>query len=453
MMQRLAARSKISGLLLGALIFTGAILTLSQNASATKIQRVVSPGGIEAWLVEQHSVPMIAVRVGFKGGTANDPAGKSGLANLLSGTMDEGAGELDSARFQRRLEELTMSLSFSAGRDEYYAKMKTLTKNRDEAFYLLQLALTKPRFDAEAVERIRRQVITGLKSDERDPDTLAYKAWFKQAFGEHPYGRNKKGTIESVKAITPDDLKVFARKLTTRDVMRITVVGDIDAKTLGALLDKTFLELPAKSGLGKITDTGMAQEGSLQITRMDIPQSVIVFGMRGLKRHDPDFIPAYILNYILGGGGFSSRLTEEVREKRGLTYSIYTFLLPLRHAGVFMGSASTKNSSVAETIDIVKKEIERMAQDGVSEEELNSAKTYLTGSFPLRFDSSTKIARQLISIQMEEMGIDYIKKRNSLIEAVTLEDMKRVAKRILKPGNLQITVIGSPDGLKASGQQ
>ncbi len=429
-------------------LFTGAMFMLVQNAGATRIQKVVSPGGITAWLVEQHSVPMIAVRVGFKGGTAQDPAGKSGLVNLLSGTMDEGAGDLDSASFQRRLEELTMSLSFSAGRDEYYARMKTLTANRDEAFHLLQIALAKPRFDEEAVTRIRRQVITGLKREETDPDTLAYRAWFKSAFGDHPYGRPKKGTIKEVRTITPQDLKDFAAKIIARDVMRITVVGDIDAKTLGALLDKTFSDLPETSGLGEIPEAKVPAKPDLQVIEMDIPQSVIVFGMGGMKRHDKDFIPAFVMNYILGGGGFSSRLTEEVREKRGLTYSVYSFLLPLAHAGAIMGSASTKNSSVAEAIDLIRKEIARMAESGVTAEELSSAKTYLTGSYPLRFDSSSKIAGQLISIQMEELGIDYIDTRNARIKAVTAEDIARVAKRLLKEENMRVVVVGTPDGLK-----
>ncbi len=439
---------RLSRDLVAVFLFTGAMLMLVQNAGATRIQKVVSPGGITAWLVEQHTVPMIAVRVGFKGGTAQDPAGKSGLVHLLSATMDEGADDLDSASFQRRLEELTMSLSFSAGRDEYYARMKTLTANRDEAFHLLQIALTKPRFDEEAVTRIRRQVITGLKREETDPDTLAYRAWFKSAFGDHPYGRPKKGTIKDVRTITPRDLKDFAGKIVARDVMRITVVGDIDAKTLGGLLDKTFAGLPETSGLGEIPEVKIPAKPDLQVIEMDIPQSVIVFGMQGMKRHDEDFIPAFVMNYILGGGGFSSRLTEEVREKRGLTYSIYSFLLPLAHAGAIMGSASTKNASVAEAVELIRKEITRMAEGGVSAEELGSAKTYLTGSYPLRFDSSSKIAGQLIAIQMEDLGIDYIDTRNAKIEAVTPEDIARVAKRLLKDENMRIVVVGTPDGLK-----
>mgnify|MGYP002398052453 CR=1 FL=1 len=418
----------------------------AQSAHATNIQRVVSPGGIEAWLVEQHNVPMIAVRVGFKRGAAYDPAGKDGLVNLMASTMDEGAGDLDSQAFQRRLEELTMSLSFSAGRDTYTASMKTLTRNRDQAFEMLRLAMTEARFDPEPVERVRQQLIAGLKREQQDPEHMAYRAWFKSAFGSHVYARNRKGSIEGLNAVTPEDLKSFARRLMGRDLLRIAVVGDIDAVTLGALLDKTFAGLPEKSSLGEIADAHVEAKAVTDRIEKDIPQSVIVLGVDGLRREDPDFIPAYVMNYILGGGGFSSRLTEEVREKRGLTYSVYSFLLPMKHAGVFMASASTKTSTVDEAIKIIRAEIARMAEKGVTEKELADAKTYLTGSYPLRFDSNTKIAGELIGIQLEQLGIDYITTRNGVIDAVTPEDIQRVARRILKPENLRITVVGKDQG-------
>lgn len=434
-------RPAIIFILIVSFLFPGAFMT-AQSANATNIQRVISPGGIEAWLVEQHNVPMIALRAGFKRGAAHDPDGKDGLAHLMASTMDEGAGDLDSQAFQRRLEELTMSLSFSAGRDSYIASMKTLTSNRDQAFEMLRLAMTEARFDAEPVERIRQQIIAGLKREEQDADTMAYRQWFRSAFAGHVYGRNRKGSAEGLNAVTSDDLKCFAGQLMGRNLLRISVVGDIDAKTLGALLDRTFGKLPEKSSLGKIPDTHISSEPTFDRIEKDIPQSVIVFGVDSIRRDDPDFIPAYVMNYILGGGGFASRLTEEVREKRGLTYSIYTFMMPMKHAGVFMGSASTKTSTVQEAIDIIRSEISRMAEKGVSETELTDAKTYLTGSYPLRFDSNTKIAGELIGIQLEKLGMEYVTKRNRMIEAVSRDDILRVAARILKPAALRITLVG-----------
>jgi zinc protease len=443
-MNRMTVRSTTHGLLFAALAFLGAYFFMSHSSHAMQIKRVISPGGIEAWLVEQHNLPVISVRIGFRGGTANDPQDKQGLAYLFSGMIDEGAGKYDSQAFQHRLEELTMELSFDASRDSFTGRMKTLTRNRDEAFEMLRLALIEPRFDAAPLARIRRQIIAELKQEEQDPDSLAYRTWFSTAFGDHPYGRNKKGTPEGLKAIMAEDLRVLGRKLLTRDSLRIVVVGDIDEKTLAALLDRTFGLLQAKTGLTPVPEITPDTSVGIRLVPMDIPQSVIVFGLPGIKIHDPDFIPAFLMNYILGGGGFSSRLTEEVREKRGLTYSVYSFLLDLAHSGVFMGSASTKNASAGKALELIKMEIARMAEEGVTPAELKSAQTYLTGSYPLRFDSGSKIAGQLIGIQMDELGIDYINTRNDRVNAVTMDDIKRVARRLLKADSLLTVIVGAP---------
>ncbi len=450
-MNRMTVRSTTHGLFVAAMAFLGAYFFMSHSSHAMQIKRVISPGGIEAWLVEQHNLPVISVRIGFRGGTANDPQDKQGLAYLFSGMIDEGAGGYDSQAFQHRLEELTMELSFDASRDSFTGRMKTLTRNRDKAFEMLRLALIEPRFDQAPLTRIRRQIIAELKQEEQDPDSLAYRTWFATAFGNHPYGRNKKGTPEGLKAITAEDLRVLGRKLLTRDTLRIAVVGDIDEKTLAALLDRTFGPLQARTGLTPVPEITADTSAGTRLVPMDIPQSVMVFGLPGIKIHDPDFIPAYLMNYILGGGGFSSRLTEEVREKRGLTYSVYSFLLDLAHSGVFMGSASTKNASAGKALELIRKEIARMATEGVTPAELKSAQTYLTGSYPLRFDSGSKIAGQLIGIQMDDLGIDYINTRNDRVNAVTVEDIRRVAGRLLKAGKLLTVIVGTPGDI-ASGK-
>jgi zinc protease len=183
------------------------------------------------------------------------------------------------------------------------------------------------------------------------------------------------------------------------------------------------------------------------VVEQDVPQSVAVFGHKGLMRDDPDFIPAFVMNYVLGGGSFSSRLTEEVREKRGLAYSVYSYLSATDGAGLYMGGVQTANERIAESLEVIKAEWARLAAEGLTEEDLNKAKTYLTGSFPLRFDSNSKIANYLLFAQMEDLGLDYINTRNGLIEAVTLEDVKRVAARLLKPEELSFVVVGKPVGL------
>ncbi len=420
------------------------VLLAGSQADAVEVQHVKSPGGIEAWLVESHANPLVAMRFAFRGGAAQDPDGKDGLAYFVSGMMDEGAGELGSTAFQELQQSLAMRMEFDASRDVMLGRMRTLTENRDEAFDLLGLALTKPRFDQDAVERVRSQILTGLKIDENDPENVAALAWDRLAFKDHPYGRPIKGTMESVSAIDRDDLKDYVRRLFARDKLLISVVGDIDAETLGRLLDKVFGDLPAHSALVPIADARPPLGPTRQVIEMDVPQSVARFGHRGFGRKDKDFIASYILNYIIGGGGFSSRLMEEVREKRGLAYSVYSNLHPYEHGPVFVGNVATRNEAVGQSLAVIASELKRLAEQGPSAEEVANAKSYLTGAYALRFESSTSIANQLLWIQIEDLGADYIETRNALIEAVTLEDIKRVAKRLIEADRLITTIVGKP---------
>lgn len=431
--------------------FTGnAALAAKENQEKKRmnIQEVTSPGGIKAWLVEEHGVPLIAMRFAFEGGSAQDPADKAGVAHFVSTMLDEGAGNLDAAAYQERMEDIAMRMSFSTGRDAFYGNFQTLSENREAATSLLQLALTKPLFEETATERLRKQLLTSLSFAKKNPGQLARKAWSATAFPNHPYGRSSKGTVESVSAIQPADLRTFHQNVFAKANLKVTVVGDIDAKTLGKMLDKVFGELPAEPKLSKVPDiepTG----GSLKVLDMPVPQSVAVFGFEGLARNDKDFIPAYIMNHMLGGGGFSSKLMQEVREERGLAYSVYSYLQPYDHAAILAGSVATKNEKLQESLDVIRAEIRKMAEQGPSQAELDAAKSYLTGSYALRFDTSLKIASQLLGIQQEDLGIDYVDKRNDMIQAVTLEDITRVAKRLLKPENLIVTVVGQPKGLEA----
>lgn len=416
-----------------------------------KIQSVKSPGGIEAWLVEEHSVPLMAMRFVFDGGSAQDPAGKEGLANFLSGMLDEGAGDLTSTAFQERMEELAVRISFEDARDSFYGNFETLTANRDQAAELLRLALTKPRFDQDAVERVRNQLLANLAYAAKSPDKVAAKAWSARAFEGHPYGRAPEGTTETLQKILRLDLEDYRKRVFARDTLKVVAVGDIDAATLGRLLDKVFGELAAKAKLDTVSTKTPAAKDKLEVIEMDVPQSVAQFGLPGMARKDPDFMAAFVLNQILGGGGFASRLTEEVREKRGLAYSVYSYLQPYKHAPIFGGGVATKNEEIAQSLDVIRAELKRMADEGPTQAELDNAKKYLTGSFALRFDSNAKIANQLLWMLQEDMGIDYVDKRNGLVEAVTLEDTKRVAKRLLKTDDLIITVVGKPKGLQPRG--
>ena len=419
----------------------------SLSAFAIEIQRIETPGGIEAWLVEEHAVPLVTMSVGFKAGSFDDPKGKEGLASMVSSLLDEGAGDMDSLAFQKRLEDKAIRMGFSASRDSFSASLNTLSKNKEEAFDLFRLALTQPRFDDEAVERIRDQILVAHEQQEEDPQTISSRTWYETAFGDHPYARRSLGTGDSIKSITKTDLRGFLKSKIARDRMFVAVVGDIDPDSLSILLDKTFADLPAGSDPVVEDRIEIENSGTVKVVDRDIPQSVMVFGSKGVLRDDPDFMPAYVMNYVLGGGGFASRLMEEVREKRGLTYGIYTYLVPLDRSGLYMGQVSTENAKAGETLSIVRAEFKKLRENGITEEELKNAKTYLTGSYPLRFDSNSKIAGQLVAIQLEELGIDYIDKRNELIDAVTLEDIKRVAERLLDPDNMIISIVGKPENL------
>jgi len=421
-----------------------------RGAAAIDIERVTSPGGIEAWLVRDTSVPVISFNFAFRGGASVDPTGKEGRAEMVSGLLDEGAGDMTSQVFQRALEDIAARIRFSATTDRFRGSLRTLAVNRDEAFRLLALAVNEPRFDARPVERIRAQMVAGLRSALQDPDTIAMRAWYAMVFPDHPYGRPNGGTIESVKTITIDDLKEFSSRYFVRKDLVVGVAGDITAEELRTRLDQVFGRLPAEgAGLG-VEDTRPAAVGKQVVIKRDIPQSVVLFGHAGLARTDPDWYPAYVMMQVLGGGGLSSRLTEEVREKRGLAYSVYGYLNPYDHAALIMGGVATANARVAESLEVIRAEWRRMADHGMTAEELASIKTYINGSFPLRLDSTGRIAGMLLAVQINRLGINYLNSRDALMNNVTADDIKRVAKRLLKAGALTVVVVGKPKDVQST---
>ncbi len=431
-------------------LIAGAGLALAAPAArAMTIERVVSPLGIEAWLVRDHALPLIAVEFAFLGSADQDPLDKPGVANMATSLLDEGAGPYEASAFHDRLERKAIEMSFRTGRDYLRGTMRTLKDNRDDAFDYLRLALTEPRFDAAAVERERAQIMSRLRREALSPNDMASRSWWATAFPGHPYGQPVNGTLESLPKITIDDLKSYTRRALTRDHVNIAVVGDIDAETAGALIDRTFGALPAKAELTPVAPVVPQGLGRRVVIDLDVPQAVVHFGGPGLARSDPDFMAAYIVNHILGGGAFSSRLYVEVREKRGLAYGISDSLVWLNHAALLLGTTATRADATGQTIDIIEREIRRLAEDGPTEAEFAKAKTYLKGSFALGLDTSSRIASQLVQMQIDNLGIDYIERRAGLIDAVTLADAKRVAKRLLD-GGLLVTVVGRPEGVTST---
>jgi len=429
-----------------------ALLAGAPAASAMNIEKITSPSGIEAWLVQERTVPLITLNYAFQGGASQDDAGKSGTANLAADLLDEGAGDLDSKTFHERLENHAIDLSFRVGRDDFHGSLRALNEHRDEAFDLLRLALTAPRFDADAIERVRGQELSNLRRDTTNPNTISSSQWWATAFPGHPYGREPNGTLESLPRVTAADMRDYVRRSFARDQLTVSIVGDVDAKTAGELIDRAFAKLPAKGDLKPVAQATPVGLGRRIVINLNVPQAVVTFGGPGLERSDPDFMAGYIVNHILGGGSFTSRLYREVREKRGLAYGVSDSLVWFNKAAVVIGGTATRSDKTSEALAIIEAETKRMAAEGPTAEELSAAKSFLKGSYALSLDTSAKIAAQITQIQLDKLGIDYIQRRGAMIDAVTLSDAKRVAKR-LYGGGMLVTVAGQPTGLASSGTE
>jgi len=413
------------------------------------IQEVTSPGGIKAWLVEDHNIPFMALELRFRGGTSLDQPGKRGAVNLMAATLEEGAGDLDAQGFAAARDGLAAKIGFGAGTDEVSVSVQSLTENRDAAMDLLHLALTNPRFDQDAVDRVKGQVLAGLRADEQDPSAIAAKLSRARAYGEHPYGSSGDGTIDSVTALTRDDVLAAWRGAMARDRVYVAAAGDISAEELGLLLDRLLAGLP-ETGWPMPAKAVLNEKPGVVVQTFPGPQSVVLFGHGGIGFDDPDFFAASLLNDILGGGRFSARLMQEVREKRGLTYGIGTGLASRDLSAEWVGQFQASNDKVAEAIKVVRDEWAKMATEGVTAEELATAKTYMTGAYPLRFDGNSQIASILVGMQMLGLSADYPKTRNARVNAVTMDDIARVAKRLMKPENLSFVVVGDATGVEAT---
>ncbi|MDJ1009333.1 MAG: pitrilysin family protein [Paracoccaceae bacterium] len=430
-------------------LFLAAALALGLTGpvrAAVDIVEVTSPGGITAWLVEEESIPFLALEIRFQGGSALDAPGKRGAINLMTGLLEEGAGDLDARGFAEAREALAASYEFDVFNDALSISARFLTENRDEAVDLLRSALAETRFDQDAIDRVRAQVIAGIRNDATDPNEIASDTFARLVYGDHPYGSSDSGTEASVSALTRDDLIEARDRVIAHDRIFVGAAGDITPEELGPLLDRLLGDLP-EAGAPMPQAAEVAADGFLEVVPFDVPQSVAFFGHEGISRDDPDFFAAFVLNESFGGSGRQSRLSDEVREKRGLTYGIGTYLVDYDHADMVLGQVASGNEVVAEAIDVVRAEWARVAETGIAEDELEAIKTYLTGAYPLRFDGNGPIARIMVGMQMQGLPIDYINTRNDKVNAVTMEDISRVAARLYDPEALKFVVVGQPVGL------
>ncbi len=414
-----------------------------------KFQEITTPAGIHAWLVEDHSIPFVALELRFRGGASLDPADKRGVTNLMVALLEEGSGDLDSQGFAQAKEGLAASFSYTPNNDWISVSAKFLTENRDEAVALLRDSLVNPTFDQASIERVRAQVLSIIQSDLKDPQEIGASAFRELVYGAHPYGSALNGTVEIVSALTQEDIKDAHKGTITRERLYVSAVGDITADDLATLLDDLLGELPEK-GLPVPDKADVNLPGGVQVIEYPTPQSVVTFAQPGIERDHPDFFAAYILNHIIGGGGFESRLMQEVREKRGLTYGVYTFLADRDSAEIWMGSVASANDRVAEAVEVISAEWVRIQENGITQAELDDAKTYLTGAFPLRFDGNGPIANLSVQLQLLGLPADYITTRNDQVNAVTLDDVNRMAKELMDTDKLTFVVIGQPEGLETT---
>jgi zinc protease len=431
-----------------------AVVTLSlplQARAQVDIQSVTSPGGIEAWLVEDTSIPFVAIDLWFAGGGSVDLPEARGATHLMAYLLEEGAGDRDAVAFASELEGLAASFDIDIYRDEIVISIQMLTQNRDDVVALLRDALVEPRFDDASVERVRGQVLAGIESDLVDPDTIASTTFNTLAYGaDHPYGSALEGTIESVTALTRDDLIAAHRAALVRDRVAVGVSGDMTPEDLGPLLDALLGDLPASSDRPLAEPVDVALEAGVTVIDFPTPQSSVIFGQHGIERDDPDFFPAFVMDTVMGAGGYRSRLMNEVREERGLTYGISTWLGLSRAAAMMQGGFSSSNDLVAEAVEVVQAEWADLAANGITQEELDAVQRYLTGAYFMRFDGNSQIAGIMAAMQSDGMPIDYINTRNERVMAVTVDDIRRVAARLVDPSALRFVVVGQPEGLTAS---
>ena len=431
--------------LIYALVLT--VLAVVPARAEVNIQEITSPGGLKAWLVEEPSIPFVALDLRFRGGASLEGADKRGAINLMTALLEEGAGDLDAREFARASEGLATSLRFSVDDDALAVSARFLTENQDASVALLKEALQNPRFDAEAIDRVRGQVLSSIRSSEKDPNDIARKTMDSLLYGDHPYGSSLSGTVETVTALTRDDLVTAHADVLARDRVFISAVGDITPQQLGLLLDDLLGGLPEK-GAPMPAVAEVTIPAGVTVVDFPTPQSVAILAQKGIKQKDDDWFAATVMNQVLGGGSFESRLMDEVREKRGLTYGVYSYLVPMDLAETYQGSVSSANDRIGEAISVIRDEWVKMAESGVTQQELDDAKTYITGSYPLRFDGNQRIASILVGMQMLDLPIDYIPTRNDKVKAVTLEDVKRVAGELLDPDGLAFVVVGQPEGLE-----
>jgi len=408
--------------------------------------QVIEAGGITAWLAEDHSVPVVSVSWGWDGGAALDPAGAEGTASMAASLLTEGAGTLDALAFADAARDEAVGLSFSVDRDSFDGGFRALLPALPKAIELARLAMTTPRFDEEAVRRIRARAIAGARQSLEGPRGRASRAFWAAAFPNHPAGRPAGGTAESLATVTVDGMREILARQIHRGGLLVGISGAITAQQVAAMLPELFGTLPQGTppSLPKLPD--FTAFGT-QVVPVAASQSTVLFGQQGLPVTDPEWETAQVVLRIFSGGGFSSRLMKSIREERGLTYGIYAGLDSMFGGGVLVGSAATANAKTAEALGVLRAEWKRMADGGPTQEEMEEAISFLTGSQPLQFTDSRRISGTLLAMRRNNRPLDWLERRPERLRAIGRDKAAAVARRLLVPDTLAMTIAGQPEGL------
>ena len=408
--------------------------------------QIVPFAGGTAWLVEDHSLPIVALAWSWAGGAALDPAGQEGATAQGAALLTEGAGPLAAVAFADALRDEAITLGFGVGRDQFEGSMRTLSDALPAAIRLANLAMTQPRFDAEAVERVRARALAAERRALETPAGLARRSYMAAAFPGHPAGRPSAGTAESLARLTVAEMRAALGRQMRRDGLLVTAAGAIKPEALARAAEQLFTGLPAGAPALPPALPGFTNFGQ-RVVPMVAPQSAVVFGQDGLLNTDPAWEAAQVMLRVLGGGGFASRLMQAVREQRGLAYGISAGLDLMFRRGMLLGSVATENARVAETLAVLRAEWARMAESGPTEAELADAVAYLTGALPLHFADSRRIADGLLTLRQNDRTPEWLNGRSARLAALKREDLAAVAKRLLRPEQLSVVIAGQPVGL------
>ncbi len=416
---------------------------LSKNSDAIQFESLETKNGIKFWLIEDKALPLVSISFSFKGGSILDPVGKSGVTNLMTSLLDEGTQNFTASEYRLFKRENGIKISFSTSKERIEGTFQVVKPRLQEGFYLLHESINKAKFPINEIKKVKSQVEASIKIDNSNISTIASNKFNKFFFKDKLIGRNTKGSLETLGNISRDDIQSIYRSSFIKNRLVIGISGDIEPNLAKKYVDYVFGDLPSKKFINPISMLEDLNKG-MEIIEMKTPQTTVVFGQKGLGRKDKEYFAARVINYVLGGGGFQSRLYKEIREANGLVYSIYSYLLPYEYAGVIVGGFQTRNQNVGKTIEKVKTEWNRIKTEGITKIELQNAKTYYKGSFSRNFTSTLSIASLLMIVQYYDLGEDYFDKRDLIIDNLKLNELNNLAKNLFDSETLFFMIVGEP---------